>query len=128
MATLKERSDNWGATSIIRRDFRHAHEGGYEEAPYRKKKGGKKKYKKKGCPANNGKQHVYIWVPLRWLPDSWGNQRDRYDRYVEAYYIRENKWSAYTCSIEYLEKWEKKICCGCYQRPSWKTRASRKVG
>jgi hypothetical protein len=68
MATLKERSDNWNARGIIKRDFQHDHSGP-EEIPH-KKKGTGKKY----CKKNKG-PHVYEeWTD--W--SSYGSYRYRY--------------------------------------------------
>src|SRR5688572_6444709 len=66
MATLKEDDDSWAASGIIRRDFRHSHDGP-EEMPHRRKRRGKghEKPRGKGCPARKGEDsraHVYVWI------------------------------------------------------------------
>jgi len=111
MATLKEDSSAWKCTSIIIRDHRHDKSDGYEETPHKSKHGKAKARRRKGCPANNGKQHVYIWVDERWRPDANGKQRDRADRknYWPAYF-----WMTWEQELRYLERYEVKVCCGCY--------------
>jgi hypothetical protein len=89
MATLKERSDNWNARGIIRRDFRHSHDGP-EVIRHRKKKN-KKAYKRKGCPGNNGGAHVYVWTTETAWDDWW------------------SKWN-------FEDKYEYHVCCGCKAR------------
>lgn len=113
MATLKERSDNWGATNIIIRDHRHDKGDGYEESRHKSKHGkSKKKYVRKGCPGNDGKQHVYIWVSERFRPQANGNQYDRGDRknFWPAY-----PWMTWERELAYLESREAQVCCGCYR-------------
>lgn len=91
MATLKERPDSYSARGIMVRDFRHTHDGGYEETPHRKKKNYQKKIRK-GCPGNNNGAHVYVWT----AEFAW-------DYYWEKYFFGANRYEYY-------------ICCGCKGR------------
>jgi hypothetical protein len=69
MATLKERSDNWKATSLTHRDHRHDKGDGYEETPHRKTAKRKKVNKHEGCPGNDNGPHIYVWArETRWKP------------------------------------------------------------
>ena len=54
-------SDEWAVSSIHKRDFQHSHDGP-EEMPHRPKRGKKSPRKKPGCPENEGKAHVYVWI------------------------------------------------------------------
>lgn len=52
--------------------------GDDEETPHRKQ--GKSKTKKhfKGCPATNGKAHVYVWIEFRgWHRQWWAPEKPR---------------------------------------------------
>lgn len=67
------------SSGIARRDFRHAN-GGPEELPA-KTLGKPKKSKSKGCPENNGGQHVYVVVGEEWnlnAPRWYRNGKDVY--------------------------------------------------
>lgn len=92
MATLSERSGNWNASGIIRRDFRHDHGDGYIETPHRKAKT-KKTSKHEGCPGNDDGPHVYVWTRETFWKPSW----------------RFNNWFWYFSDYEY------KTCAGCYR-------------
>jgi len=99
MATLKERSDNWKATSIVARDHRHDHGDGYDDTPHRKKKG-KKTSKHVGCPGNDDGPHVYVWTKeTKWRP-VWG-------------------WSNW---LWYIGDYEYKTCAGCYKHKTSRRR------
>lgn len=98
MATLKEDSHSWKSTGIKHRDHRHDHGDGYIETPHKKKSKGKPRKKAKGCPGNDGKAHVYIWVLAAYadefLPTPWW---EKYFRLTDSYYY----------------EYERKVCCGC---------------
>lgn len=129
MVTLKERSDNWGATSLIVRDHRHDKGDGYEETPHKKISKKESPRKKPGCPGNNGKNHVYVWIGARFTPSPNGRYFDQ-AMGEAAYrshpnYIREFRtWSPFDSRAEHiawLEKREIQICAGCLKKPG-KTR------
>lgn len=121
MATLKERSDNWNATSLIIRDHRHDKGDGYEETPHKKVSKKETPRKKPGCPGNNGKNHVYVWIGARYLPCPSGQYIDQvhgpasyrsHPNYIAAF----RNWSPFNSReehIAFLEKREIQICAGC---------------
>lgn len=93
MARLRTNVLKWGNKYDGPNDYKHGRRGALDDAlwdedelvDYRRI-GGKKKTKKpksKGCWANNGKGHVYVWVE-------------------ETY---RGLFSTYT--------YDKKVCCGC---------------
>lgn len=62
--------------------------------------------KRKGCPGNDGKGHVYVWIPYR----VWAEHRYGPDRWAW--------WN--------LSKSEIKVCCGCWKKPksgAWRSAA-----
>lgn len=61
-----------------------------DEVPHRSSKKKKPKPRRKGCPENNGKGHVYIWEEV-----------------VETY----QAWWGSVKPREY--RYKQKICCGC---------------
>lgn len=126
MATLKERSDNWNATSLIIRDHRHDKSDGYEETPHKSKHGKGKNgpQKKPGCPGNNGKSHVYVWIGARYMPAPNGKYFDKVSP-KWAYRSHPNynpMWSGYQPfdsreeHIAFLEAREVQICAGCLKK------------
>lgn len=126
MATLKERSDNWNATSLIIRDHRHDKSDGYEETPHKSKHGkGKNRPKKKpGCPGNDGKNHVYIWIGARYIPTPNGHYIDKvqpkwcyrnnpnYNRMFHGYMPFDSQEQ----HTAWLEAREIQICAGCLKK------------
>jgi hypothetical protein len=114
MATLKERSDNWNATSLITRDNRHDKSAGYEETPHKKNKARKAPKKKPGCPGNDGKNHVYVWTLLRWEPGENGKQIDRL--LWKSYYRSDLVFWTLERHQAYLESYEVEVCAGCYKK------------
>lgn len=122
MATLKENSDSWSATSIIRRDFRHSHDG-TEETPHRKKKGKATPKKKPGCPGNDGNAHIYVWIGARFMPTPIGRYVDKvsskwayrdHPEYTRAFYGF-SPFDNQAQHIAFLEAREVQICAGCYK-------------
>lgn len=122
MATLKERSDNWNATSLIHKDHRHDHGDGYEDTrghPKRRKKA--RKSKVPGCPGNDGKGHVYVWISARYIPTPGGIYFDRvkdkwcyrnhkdYNRMFHGYMPFDSQED----HAAWLEAREIQICAGC---------------
>lgn len=99
MATLSERSGNWNASGIIRRDFRHDKSDGYEDTPH-KSKHGKKSKRHVGCPGNNDGPHVYVWTRETFWKPLWGW----------------NNW------FWYMSDYEFKTCAGCYKHKTLRRR------
>lgn len=95
MATLKEDHDSWAAGGIIRRDFKHSHDGP-EEMPHKKRGRGKTKKHYKGCPERDGKAHVYVWV--EYFGKEWGYGRNEYGDLIQK------KRDVH---------WFDKVCIGC---------------
>jgi hypothetical protein len=122
MATLKERSDNWNATSLIHRDHRHDKGDGYEETPHKKVSKKETPRKKPGCRGNDNKNHVYVWIGARFIPNAFGVYVDKtYDKF--AYrgsresnpFYRWLPWKTKEEHIAWLEAREIQICAGCYK-------------
>lgn len=97
MATIKEDNDSWAAGGIIRRDFRHSHDGP-EELPARGLSKKKKKPHYKGCPERNGGAHVYVWIQYNGQSRIWA-----YDT------ARQNYVPGRTRPVT----WHEKVCVGC---------------
>ena len=123
MATLKERSDNWNATSLITRDHRHDKSAGYEETPHKKNPKKARPKKKKGCPGNDGGAHVYVWIGARFIPNECGIHVDQaYDKFAYRGSWETNPWYRWLPwktreeHIAFLEKYEIQICAGCYKK------------
>lgn len=124
MATLKERSDNWNATSLIIRDHRHDKSDGYEETPHKKVSKKETPRKKPGCRGNNDGPHVYVWVGARFVPNEYGFYNDpirsKYSYRNHPNYNREwYGWTPFDSQeqhIAFLEAREVQICAGCYRR------------
>lgn len=114
MATLKERSDNWNANGIIIRDHRHDKGDGYEDTRHKSKRGKKPVPKKKGCPGNDGNQHVWMWISSRWSPNIDGSQTDHL--FSRIFYDEQQYgiYHSYERHKEYLETHEREYCVGCY--------------
>lgn len=91
MATLKEDHDSWAAGGIIRRDFRHSHDGP-EEMPHKKRGRDKTKKRYKGCPERDGRAHVYVWI--EYFGKEW--------RMVEGGHLKSHE-----------VHWYDRICVGC---------------
>lgn len=124
MATLKERSDNWNATSLIIRDHRHDKGDGYEETPHKKVHRKVTPDKKPGCPGNNGKAHVHVWIGARYMPALNGKY---FDQAMPVWAYRDHPhynptYSGYTFwknredHIAFLESFEIQICAGCLKK------------
>jgi hypothetical protein len=121
MATLKERSDNWNATSLIHRDHRHDKGDGYTETPHKKVHKKETPRKKPGCPGNDGKNHVYVWIGARYIPTPSGRYVDKvqpkwcyrdnpnYNRMFHGYMPFDSRDQ----HIAWLEAREIQICAGC---------------
>jgi hypothetical protein len=123
MATLKERSDNWNATSLITRDHRHDKGDGYTETPHKKIHKKETPRKKPGCPGNDGNAHVYVWISARYIPNELGRHIDQvHDKFAyrrnETYnpWYRWLPWKSQEEHIAWLEKREIQVCAGCYKR------------
>jgi len=121
MATLKERSDNWNARGIIARDNRHDKGDGYKETKHKSKHGKSRPKKKPGCPGNDGKSHIYVWIEARYIPNETGRHIDQVGEKWQ--YRRENEgrhywwpWRTREEHIAWLEKREVQICAGCYKK------------
>lgn len=124
MATLKERSDNWNATSLIIRDHRHDKSDGYEETPHKKNHKKETPRKKPGCPGNDGKNHVYVWIGARYMPTHHGIYLDQvkekwcyrnnphYDRMFHGYMPFDSQEE----HAAWLEAREIQICAGCLKK------------
>jgi hypothetical protein len=124
MATLKERSDNWNATSLIHRDHRHDKGDGYEETPHKRTDKKVTQTKKPGCPGNKGKAHVYVWIGARYMPAPNGKY---FDQAMPKWAYRDHPsynptYSGYTLwnnreeHIAHLESFEIQICAGCLKK------------
>lgn len=125
MATLSDYSDDWGRRSIRRRIFRQEHGGGYEETPHRKMASHKKPHKHFGCPGNNGKSHVYVWVSQRWAPER--GSTHQIDNWNPSTYLMP-RWYNPERQLRYLESYEVKVCCGCGKRANrrgWRRRVTK---
>lgn len=123
MATLKERSDNWGATSIKTRDFRHDHGDGYDETKHKKTHHKARPQKKPGCRGNNGKAHVYVWVSSLYVPNELGRYispiKEKWAYKDHPEYQRFYGWMPWKNQEEHREwltRREEQVCCGCYKK------------
>ncbi len=57
MARIRKDKTSWKASSVIKRDFQHSHNGPNEMPPPRRKKN-----KRKWCKGKKGVKHDYQWV------------------------------------------------------------------
>lgn len=124
MATLKENSDSWSATSIIHKDHRHDKGDGYEEASHKKVSKKETPRKKPGCPGNDGKAHIYVWIGARYMPTHHGIYLDQvkekwcyrnnpnYDRIFHGYMPFDSQEE----HAAWLEAREIQICAGCLKK------------
>lgn len=89
----------WDDTeSVHHKDFiRGWSDDGFDETPHKKKSKGKPK-KKRGCPENNYKEHVYVWVPAPRIYD-WLDGVD------DDFFKRRGFYRS-----------EVEVCCGCGNR------------
>jgi hypothetical protein len=80
MARLRTNVLKGGGKDEGPNDYKHGRRGALDDAFWdedelvdyvRQKRGKPKKPKAKGCSENNGKGHVYVWVPYHscWWPD-----------------------------------------------------------
>jgi hypothetical protein len=122
MATLKEDSDSWSATSIIHRDHRHDKGDGYDETKHKKVSKKTRVKKKPGCWGNNGGPHVYVWIGARYRPNEVGQHIDQaqpkwcYRREEEYTVFHWMPWKTRQEHIDWLEKREAQYCAGCFKR------------
>lgn len=90
--------DCWGYTSVIKRDFNAGKvevsdfDDEFRHAKVAKKK---KPKKKRGCPENDYKAHVYVWV----------EEKHYRSRYTPNGFVEDRSRPPYTV--------REKTCCGC---------------
>jgi hypothetical protein len=127
MATLKEDSDSWSATSIIRRDHQHDKGEGYEETPHKKVHKKETPRKKPGCKGNDSNAHIYVWIGARFVPKSYPIGGVSYvDQVSSKWAYRDHPeydsvfygWQPFDSQaqhIAWLEAREIQVCAGCYK-------------
>lgn len=89
--------DYWTEARLARRDFRQDHGSGPEELPHRPKRG-KVSPKHKGCEANDGGPHVYVWIEHIFIRKSW---RDPSIDVEHTYYDK----MCIGCNKRYTRRW-----------------------
>lgn len=106
MARLHTNILHWGNKYDGPNNYKDGRRGALDDAfwdddelvDYRREGGKKGRKRLPGCPDNEGKSHVYVWVDVRYY--SW--YRDTYTVY------------------------EEKVCCGCLKQATGRHRFRRK--